>query len=74
MGDLKTLTYDGINYLQDYGRGEKVKDLYAHFRFWGEDPNVKGIYLKFTNGLKSKKEQSSTSYKYSISVPEKSFE
>lgn len=74
MGECKGLTYDGVNYLQDYGKGEKIKELYAQFRFWGEDPNSKGIYLKFKNGIKSKKEQASTMYKYNINVPEASFE
>jgi len=56
MGDLKWLTYDGMNYLEDFGRGQKVKDLYANIKFWGESPSSKGIYLKFKNGLKNKKE------------------
>ena len=44
-------------------------------KFWGEDPNSKGIYLKFKNGMKSnKKETSSNKYRYSINCPEPSFE
>jgi hypothetical protein len=74
MGDLKWLTYDGVNYLEDYGAGPKLRDLYANFKFWGEDPNSKGIYLKFKNGMKPKKETAANKYKYVINCPEPSFE
>ena len=74
MGDLKWLTYDGVNYLEDYGKGKKIVDLYANFKFWGENPNSKGIYLKFKNGLKTKKETAVNTFKYSLMVPEPSFE
>lgn len=73
MGDLKSLTYEGMNYLQDLGKGAKVKELYANFKFWGEDPAARGIYLKFQNGIKSKKEQASTVFNYNVMVPESSF-
>ena len=29
MGSLNWLTYDGMNYLDDYGKGPKIRDLYA---------------------------------------------
>ena len=74
MGDLKWLTYDGMNYLEDFGKGSKVQDLYANIRFWGEDPKTKGIYLKFKNGLKPKKETAAHTFKYQVMVPETSFE
>ena len=74
MGDLHWLTYDGKNYLEDYGKGQKIQDLYANFRFWGEDSNSKGIYLKFKNGLKQKKETATTKYRYVINCPEPAFE
>ena len=74
MGDLKWLTYDGVNYLEDFGKGAKVRDLYANIKFWGENPNSKGIYLKFKNGMKNKKESASSQFKYSIHCPEPSFE
>ena len=74
MGDLKWLTYDGVNYLEDYGAGPKIRDLYANFKFWGEDPSSKGIYLKFKNGMKPKKETAANKYKYVINCPEPSFE
>jgi hypothetical protein len=74
MGDLKWLTYDGVNYLEDYGKGKKVQDLYANIKFWGEDPKDKGIYLKFQNGMKQKRESAVNTFKYSLMVPEPSFE
>jgi len=74
MGDLKWLTYDGINFLEDYGKGKKVMDLYANIKFWGEDPASKGIYLKFKNGLRTKRETAVNTYKYQLMVPEPSFE
>ena len=74
MGNLKWLTYDGQNYLEDYGKGMKVQDLYSHIKFWGEDPNKPGIYLKFANGLKSNHETAVVHYKYNINCPEPSFE
>ena len=74
MGDLQWLTYDGKNFLEDYGKGPKVQDLYANIRFWGEDPNSKGIFLKFKNGIKPKKETAATKYKYVINCPEPAFE
>ena len=74
MGELKWLTYDGVNFLEDYGKGPKIQDLYGNLKFWGEDPNSKGIYLKFSNGMKPKKETSSNKYRYPIFCPEQSFE
>ena len=74
MGDLKWLTYDGVNYLEDFGKGPKVRDLYANIKFWGESPNSKGIYLKLKNGMKNKKETASFQFKYGINCPEPSFE
>ena len=64
MGELHWLTYDGKNFLEDYGKGPKIQDLYANFRFWGEDPNSKGVFLKFKNGLKQKRETATTKYRY----------
>ena len=74
MGELKWLTYDGTNYLENYGKGAKVQDLYANLKFWGEPPTSKGIFLKFRNGLKAKKETAVFQYKYQINCPEQSFE
>tara|TARA_B110000285_G_C14773527_1_gene445130 strand:- start:2 stop:595 length:594 start_codon:yes stop_codon:yes gene_type:complete len=74
MGELRWLTYDGLNYLEDYGKGQKVKDLYAQFKFWGDDPNERGIFLKFKNGLKARKETAADRHKYVINCPESSFE
>lgn len=74
MGQLKSLTYQGMNYLQDFGKGPKVKELFANFKFWGEEPNARGIYLKFQNGIQSKREQAATVYNYNVMVPESSFE
>ena len=74
MGDLKWLTYDGTNFLEDYGKGPKMQDLYANLKFWGEDANAKGIYLKFKNGMKSKKETATNKYKYTVNCPEPSLE
>ena len=75
MGDLQWLTYDGKNFLEDYGKGPKILDLYANLKFWGEDPNSKGIFLKFKNGLRPKKDTpAATKYKYAIACPEPSFE
>jgi len=74
MGELHWLTYDGKNFLEDYGKGPKIQDLYANFRFWGEDPNSKGIFLKFKNGMKQKRETATTKYRYVINCPEPAFE
>ena len=74
MGDLKWLTYDGTNFLEDYGKGPKMQDLYANLKFWGEDANAKGIYLKFKNGMKPKKETATNKYKYVVNCPEPSLE
>jgi hypothetical protein len=74
VGDLKWLTYDGVNFLQDYGKGKKVNDLYARIKFWGEDPKSRGIFLKFKNGMKTKRETAVFKYMYQIQVPEPSFE
>jgi hypothetical protein len=74
MGDLKWLTYDGKNYLEDYGKGPKIQDLYANIKFWGEESNSKGIYLKFANGMKPKKETAANKYRYGVNAPEPSFE
>lgn len=37
MGELKWLTYDGTNFLEDYGKGPKMQDLYANLKFWGDN-------------------------------------
>ena len=74
MGELRWLTYDGLNYLEDYGKGPKIRDLYANLKFWGEDPKDRGIFLKFKNGLKSRKETAVDKYKYAVNCPEPSFE
>lgn len=74
MGELKWLTYDGNNYLEDYGKGPKIQDLYANIKFWGEDPSTKGIYLKFQNGMKPRKETAANKYRYGVNAPEPSFE
>jgi hypothetical protein len=70
MGDLHFLNYDGMNYLQDYGKGSKIHDLYARLRFWGENPESRAIFLKFKNGLKPSKETSVNKFKYKINCPE----
>ena len=52
MGDLKWFNYDGVNYLEELNKDSqkpRMHDLYAHIKFWGEDQNSKGIYLKFNN-------------------------
>ena len=52
MGQLKWFNYDGVNYLKDVNkstRRPRMYDLYAHVKFWGEDQNSKGIYLRFQN-------------------------
>ena len=60
--------------MEDYGKGPKIRDLYARFKFWGENQDERGIFLKFKNGLKPRKESADVKYKYNIACPEKSFE
>ncbi len=60
--------------MEDYGKGPKIQDLYANIKFWGEDPTAKGLYLKFQNGLKLRKETAAFRYKYVVNCPEPSLE
>ena len=74
IGDLHWLTYDGVNYLEDYGKGAKIQDLYANIKFWGESTTQRGIFLKFANGMKKSKETASNKYRFPINCPEPTFE
>ena len=74
MGDLRWLTYDGKDFVNDFGQGNQVQDLFSNIKFWGEDPNERGIFLKFRNSRESAEEIATHMFKYDIHVPEKSFE
>ena len=69
MGELKTLVYDGKDFLET----KKVQDLYAKVKFWGEE-DESPIYLKFQNGRKPENESAATTYRYSVNCLEKKFE
>jgi hypothetical protein len=46
VGSMEWFTYDHINYLSDSGSETRpIHNLYANFKFWGEQ--TKGIFLKY---------------------------
>ena len=71
MGDFNSLNYDGVNYME---QPDKLKNIYAHFRFWGEDPSQRGVYLKSRSGMQTEQDQPLTAYAYNIKVSESGFE